>query len=297
MSAIDSLLQTHWAIEPTWLPRLAALAQRDNGSPTVREVQPWQKRDYEHMAGPGATKLTGGHRASLVDNVAIIPVMGPIFPRANMMTEMSGATSCNMLAIDLAAAINNNSEVGAILLLVDSPGGAVTGIADFANKVAEAARIKPVMAYVQGQACSAAYWIASAASEVAVDRTAVVGSIGVVVATARQVAAGQSGYLDVEIVSTNAPNKRPDLGANEGVAEVRRTLDALERIFIADVARGRKVTASQVVEKFGKGGLMVGLEAKSAGMVDRVQTLEFTMQGLRRVAKDWITQRRVKSAR
>ena len=52
------------------------------------------------MAGPGAQRLAGTSRAFLVDGVAILPITGPIFPRANMMTEYSGATSINTLTDD-----------------------------------------------------------------------------------------------------------------------------------------------------------------------------------------------------
>ena len=296
MSAIASLLHAHWAIEPSWLSRLAALAQRDHSHPSVREAQPWQKRDYEHMAGPGASKLNGTQRTSLVDGVAVLPVSGPILPYANFMTEMSGASSCAVMGNDLAVAVRSN-EVGAILLLVDSPGGAVTGVSDLARRVAEASRVKPVMAYVPGSCCSAAYWIASQASEIAVDPTAVIGSIGVVVAQTKQVRPDSAGYIQIEVVSSNAPNKRPDVTEEAGLAEVRGTLDALEKLFIADVARGRKVTPSQVVERFGKGGLKIGMNAKTAGMVDRVQTFDFTMNGMRKVAREQIERQRVKNAR
>lgn len=296
MSAIASLLHAHWAIEPSWLPRLAALAQRDHSHPSVREAQPWQKRDYEHVAGPGASKLTGTQRTSLVDGVAILPVSGPIFPYANLMTELSGASSCSVMSTDLGMAVRSN-EVGAILLLVDSPGGAVTGIADFARRVSDAARIKPVMAYVPGTCASAAYWIASQASEIAVESTAVIGSIGVVVAHSKQVRPDASGSIEIEIVSANAPNKRPDVMEEAGLAEVRRTLDDLERIFISDVARGRKITSAQVIDKFGKGGVKVGMAAKIAGMVDRVQTFDFTMNGMRKVAKEQLERQRGQNRR
>ena len=118
---------------------------------------------YLLMAGPGARRLAGTSRAFLVDGVAILPITGPIFPRANMMTEYSGATSINTLTDDYRKALDS-SDVGAILLLVDSPGGAVSGINAFADIVAAGAKKKYTTAFVAGAAASAAYWIASAAS-------------------------------------------------------------------------------------------------------------------------------------
>lgn len=280
--AFRALTGEPWAIEPSYLPLIAALAQRNYGAPEVERAQGWTARDYDLLAGPAAQKLPGGSgRSSMVDGVAIIPVMGPIFPRANMMTEMSGATSITMLQHDFRTALAN-PEVGAILLLIDSPGGAVSGINAFADTVAAGRAKKPVIAFVAGSACSAAYWIASAASEIAMERTGIVGSIGVVIAVAKQVEPDSEGYIDVEIVSSNAPNKRPDPQSDEGLTEIRATLDAIEKAFIWDVAKGRGVPVDTVRSDFGRGGVLVGGAAVAAKMADKVQSMEATIAGLRR---------------
>lgn len=271
-----------WAIDPSWLPLLSALAQRNMSAPEVLAAQEWQKRDFDMMAGPGAQRLPGAQRSYVIDGVAVIPVTGPIFPRANMMTEQSGATSITMLMNDYRAAMGN-SEVGAIMLMVDSPGGAVSGINSFADAVAAGAKIKPTIAHVSGTAASAAYWIASAAGEITMERTGIVGSIGVVAAVPKQVAPDSDGYVDIEIVSSNAPNKRPDPATEDGAGEIRSTLDAIESAFIADVAKGRKTTSDNVIANFGGGGVKVGNAAIKAGMADKVQSQDTTLNGLRRV--------------
>lgn len=291
--ALRALTAEPWAIVPSSLVLIAAIAQRNHAAPEIAAAGEWQKRDFEVMAGPGAQRLAGAQRAYVVDGVAVLPVTGPIFPRANMMTEMSGATSISMLQNDYRVALAN-PDVGAILLLVDSPGGAVSGINSFADTVAAGAKQKRTVAHVTGTAASAAYWIASAASEITAERTGIVGSIGVVVGMAKQVEPDRDGYLDIEIVSSNATNKRPDPTAEDGLAEIRGTLDAIERQFIADVARGRKVSVDKVIADFGTGGVKVGSEARSAGMVDKVQGLDVTMAALRREVAN---QRRVQSLR
>lgn len=271
-----------WAIIPDELHKLSAIVQR-HPLPNAKDGEPeYQKRDYQLMAGPSAQKLAGAQRAYVIDGVAIIPITGPIFPRANMMTEMSGATSITMLMNDHRAAMAN-SEIGAILLLIDSPGGAVSGINAFADMVAAGAKVKPTVSHVSGTGASAAYWIATQAGEVALDRTAIVGSIGVVAAIPKQVAPDGDGYVDIEIVSSNAPNKRPDPVTEEGVSEIRSTLDAIENQFVGDVAKGRKTTSDNVVANFGAGGVKVGSAGVKAGMADKVQSYDATLNGLRRV--------------
>jgi ClpP class serine protease len=233
------------------------------------------------MAGPGAQRLAGAQRAFVIDGVAILPITGPIFPRANMMTEMSGATSVTMLQNDYRAR-SGNPDIGAILLLIDSPGRRGVRHQRLCRRGGGRREEEATTAYVAGTAASAAYWIASAAGEIVIDRTAVVGSIGVVAAVPVQVAPDANGEIWLEIVSTNAPNKRPDPTTEDGRAEIVATLDAIEKQFVADVARGRKTTAEKVLADFGQGGVKVGADAVKAGMADRVQSYDATLNAMRR---------------
>jgi hypothetical protein len=211
----QALTAEPWAIVPSELQKIAAIVQRHAAPDAAKGEPEYQKRDYLLMAGPGAQRLADTSRAFLIDGVVILPITGPIFPRANMMTEYSGATSINTLTDDYRKALDS-SDVGAILLLVDSPGGAVSGINAFTDVVAAGAKKKYTTAFVAGAAASAAYWIASAASEIAMERTGMVGSIGVVAAIPVEVAPDAGGDLWIEIVSSNAPNKRPDPVSEDG---------------------------------------------------------------------------------
>lgn len=284
---LQALTGEPWAIDPSWLPLILALAQRNHDAATVKAAEDWQRRDYETMAaimaGPGVQKLAGSQRTSVANGVAIIPVVGPIFPRANMMTEMSGATSVTMLQQDYRAALDSK-DVNAIMLLVDSPGGAVSGIQSFSDMVNAGAKKKMTAAHVAGTAASAAYWIASQAPELTIERTGLVGSIGVVCCVPKQVQPGADGYVDVEVVSSNAPNKRPDPTTEDGLATIRDTLDSIEGEFIADVARGRNTTVAKVKAEFKAGGTEIGAKAVAAGMADRVISQEAQFKRLAQYA-------------
>ena len=278
----NALTAEPWAITPDALQMIARIVARHDMPDASKGTPEFVRRDYELMAGPGAQKLAGAQRAFVIDGVAILPITGPIFPRANMMTEMSGATSVTMLQNDHRTALNN-PDIGAILMLMDTPGGAVSGINAFADAVAAGAKKKFTSAYVSGTAASAGYWIASPANEIIMDRTSIVGSIGVVAAVPVQVQPDGNGEVWLDIVSTNAPNKRPDAMSEEGRAEIVSTLDAIEKQFVADVAKGRKTTSAKVISDFGAGGVKVGADAVAAGMADKVQSYEATLNGLRKM--------------
>jgi ClpP class serine protease len=78
----------------------------------------------------------------------------------------------------------------------------------------------------------------------------------------------------VEIVSSSSPDKRLDPNTDAGRAKVQSMVDALADVFIGSVAKFRGTTPERVASDFGRGGVMVGAQAKAAGMVDRIGSLE-----------------------
>lgn len=112
---------------------------------------------------------------------AILPVMGGLTHRATMMDAMcTGGLSSYaglMKAFDEALA---DDSVDRIVMHVDSGGGQATGCFDLANHIMANRGKKPILTYVDGMACSAAYALACAADEVIASPHADVGSIGVI---------------------------------------------------------------------------------------------------------------------
>lgn len=261
LSAINAV---PWAIQPEWLQTIHQIAARNLA-------------DFDAVAVKQGMRHDGAERLQVRDGIAIVPITGPIFPRANMMTEMSGATSIDVLARDFGVAVED-PNIKSIILDIDSPGGVVAGIGEFADQVR--ASDKHVTAYVGALAASAAYWIASAADDIVLHETAIVGSIGVVFSSEVQETPDRDGYRQIDIISSNAPDKRPDIRTSAGIATVRETLDSLEAKFIAAVARYRGVSVETVHADFGRGGVRVGGAAVNAGMADRIGTFEGLIAGL-----------------
>lgn len=79
---------------------------------------------------------------------------------------------------DILSAVKDNPMITCVWLLVDSPGGFVTGISSLADQVYELDAVKPVYCYVDGQDCSAAYWITSQARAIYTSEDSTIGSIG-----------------------------------------------------------------------------------------------------------------------
>jgi len=254
--AYDFVISVPWAIREGKLHEILAIAAREGDG-------------VEALRAKLGRPLDNAQNVENRDGVALIPITGPIFPRANLFTEMSGATSIEMVAQDFNTALAAPS-VKAIILNIDSPGGQVNGINEFANMVYNARGVKPIGAYIRSEGASAAYWIASAADEIVADPTAILGSIGVVAVLPDP---GKRAK-DLTFVSANAPNKRLDPQTNAGAAAVQKEIDAIEAVFVSSVARNRGISAETVMSDFGAGGVETGQAAVDAGLADRLGSLE-----------------------
>lgn len=290
--ALHALTGEVWAIDESWLPLLAALATRGDVKPEHQKV--WTDREAFASAGAGSRRLGGARYATVTqDNVALLRIYGPIFPRANLMTEASGATSVSMLQADYQAALVS-PDVDAVMLLIDSPGGAVSGVSALADRIWAGKKQKPTFAHVEGSMASAAYWLGCQASRVTADRTALIGSIGVAAAIPKQSGPDKDGKNWIEVVSSNAPDKRPDAASEDGLAKIRKMLDGVEAEFIADVARGRGTTATRVKSDFGRGGMEPARAAADVGMIDRVASFN---DAYRDIVRDLKNDRRAAALR
>lgn len=254
-----AMASTPWAILPGELELLIEIACR-RGDPEALHAKP-------------VARLEGSEAVAGRDGVAVIPLCGPIFPRANVMTEMSGATSLQMTSLAFNAALDDPAAK-AIVLLCDTPGGVTTAVQEFAAMVFAARGVKPVVAYVQGAACSAGYWIASACQTIVAAPTAILGSIGVLMVLDRD------NGKTVSVVSSGAPKKRVDPESEDGRAELLRTVNDLHAVFVADVAAYRGRSVEYVEEHFGQGGVLVGASAVAAGMADALGSLESVLAEL-----------------
>ena len=252
-----------WAITSAALTTILNLAARQNASP-------------EAVVAKLGRELQHGHRTEIRDSIAVLPVVGPLFRYANVLTQISGASSYELLAKDLTWALEN-PDVQAIVLNIDSPGGEVNGCAEFADRIFEARGTKPIRAYASGDAASGAYWIAAATDEIVVSKTSALGSIGVV-----GVYRGSHDADAVEVVSSQSPYKRLDPGSDDGRERLQKRIDAMADVFVEAVAKYRGVASAHVQTQYGSGDVFIGDTAVRQGLADRVGSFEMLLSELAR---------------
>lgn len=233
-----------------------------------------QETSVTAIAKQWGESLDGAHTAEVHDGVAVIPVSGPLMRHMDFWSWLFGGSAYEMLAKEISAAVAN-SNVRAVVLDVDSPGGEVTGCGELAEMIFRMRGEKPIIAYATGTCASAAYWLASACDEIFVSSTSAVGSIGCVASIRDyRLAEEKFGVREFEFVSSVSPAKRSDPATDEGAARIQAQVDALGQVFVEAVAKNRAVSNTDVLKQYGQGDVFVGAAAVEAGLADGIGTLE-----------------------
>lgn len=272
LKVIDWIYERQWAITPHALETIVQVVE----TPLNMDASEYKivRERLEAISTEPGDPLPGTHTASLRGRTAVIPVFGPIVPRAGLFTIMSGATSCETIAHDFRAAMDS-PKVDSILFYVDSPGGEITGLSELSSMIYNARGDKPILTYAMGQIASGAYWIGSASDEIIISETSLVGSIGVVALlqdTSKR--EEKSGIVTRTFVSSVSPLKRPDMNSPEGIDKVQRLVDAAAGVFIEQVARNRGTNEETVKADFGQGDVLTGALAVGQGLADRLGSYE-----------------------
>ena len=219
------------------------------------------------MDTPRSTQMYTDWGMSVLDNgTAVVPVMGVLgdwMPYSYITGMIEKALK--------------RDDINEIVLLIDSPGGAVAGLFDSCRFIEKASKKKKCTAYVTGMACSAAYAIATACDEIYMMEDAEVGSCGCYAHAVEYSDAyfEKEGFLHRVFRSKCSPKKNCSVITDEVEAEAfQKEIDALGEKYLRYVAKRRKCAYSDALENFGKGGVLMGEEAIAAGMVDGIKTLE-----------------------
>lgn len=221
---------------------------------------------------------TGERGYPVLKGVAVLSLRGVLTPNHEEAASWYGWTTYQGLA-RLCAEVAAAEDVQAVVLEVDSPGGMVVGIEAASEALRGLAAAKPVHALVSPVAASAAYWIASQATDVTVTPGGIVGSIGVGLTTYSYTAPSMIfGAQFYDLTSTHARAKWPDAATEEGRAELMRMLDECEARFHAVVAAGRAIPLDQLTARLSVtddprdgGAVFTGPDGVARGLADRVE--------------------------
>ena len=246
--------------------------------------------DLLDLTTPDASRFIGSARrdsgrAALTrasGGVAIIPVLDSLVNRGAWLDSRSGMTSYEGLAAQIRDA-GSDPEVRSILLDISSPGGEASGMAGLADLIRAVRQTKPVTAFVNDMAASAAYGIASAANEIIVSPTSMVGSIGVVM-----LHADRSGELENQGVKptlifagSHKVDGNPFEPLSDAVrADLQASVDAHYQQFLSVVATGRGERLTADMARATEARTFIGADAIAHGLADRIASLDEVLDSL-----------------
>jgi signal peptide peptidase SppA len=269
---ISQCMQAPWAILPEKLAQIKSFLLSKQTA--IEAFDPQESAvGIEAKARP-STSVKG--------SVAVMNLFGVLAPRMDMMEEMSGGTSTEKFGKAFSALVSDPS-IKAIVINVDSPGGNVYGTQELAEIIFEARAQKHIVAIANHMAASAAYWVASAADEFVVTPSGEVGSIGVISVHEDWSEAYAKAGVKPTLIKAGEFKYEGNYFeplSDDAKAAMQAKVDTYYDAFVGTVARNRGVTAKVVKSTFGQGRMMTASDAKAAGMVDRIDTLDGVLSRL-----------------
>jgi len=218
--------------------------------------------------------------------LAVVGVSGPLAQRAWSCWMFSG-DGYDAIVQRAAAAFNDRDTRGVVLRL-DSPGGEVAGCFEAVRTLRAMAREsgKPLVAYVDEMACSAAYALACAASEIVAPDTGLVGSIGVIMTVesyAEQLAAEGVSIALITSGAAKADGHPAVALSDDARARLQADVDQLAQVFAAEVAAGRPALDAKAALGL-DARVLIGGAAVAAGLADHVGPLSVALERARSLA-------------
>jgi len=228
--------------------------------------------DVEIAAKTGTKKDAPAYE--VVNGTARIPIYGVISKRMSWIQRISQPGTSTLEIEDMLQQSMEDPEVERILLDIDSPGGSSDGILELSDYIFELRGQKEIVAFANGQMCSAAYWLGSAADKVYASRGAVVGSIGVYAVVDDYTHANWEAGVRSEVIKAgkNKAAGHPDKPFTQDDREViQKEVDVIYNLFVESVARNRGMSIEDML-KLATGDIFIGKDAVENGLVDGIKT-------------------------
>ncbi len=223
-------------------------------------------------------QVTNAKKSEVV--VGVIEIAGTLTKRGSSLSRASSLVALQR-AVRTAA---RDPDIDAILLRIDSPGGTVAGTQELAAEVKRASEAKPVYAYVDDLAASAAYWIASQTERIYANTpTAIVGSIGTFVGLYDYSAYAAKEGIRAVVIKAGALKAAGFPGTeitDEQKAYWQEIVDQTQEQFTAGVAAGRGRAVDEVREKWVTGRVYMAQESVAMGLIDGVKSFEAVISEL-----------------
>jgi protease IV len=199
---------------------------------------------------------------SFRQRIGVLPVEGTITESDTLVAQM--------------VEFRKDRRIKAIILRVDSPGGAVGPSQEIYREIRKTIETKKVVASLGSLAASGGYYVACAANKIVANPGTLAGSIGVIMEFVQVEELLKKIGVSVEVLKTG---EFKDIGSfhrklSERDREMIRTLVFdVQRQFVDAVAQGRNLPVEKVRE-IADGRVLSGAQCKDLGLVDQLGNFE-----------------------
>ncbi len=199
------------------------------------------------------------------------------FPKDKVgVVEINGLITKSLPVLKNLRKFSEDDHIKAIVVRIDSPGGAVGPSQEIMREIEKVRQKKKVVASLGTVAASGGYYVACAADLIMCNPGTATGSIGVIMRLANVEQLVKKLGVDFHTLQSG---DLKDLGSPfrpmtpEERAVLQALLDDIHQQFIADIARNRKLPLEKV-KKLADGRVYTGQSAKELGLVDELGNFE-----------------------
>ena len=190
------------------------------------------------------------------NNLQRISLVGPIMEVSEVLEQINSASK--------------NNHIKGVLLVVDSPGGAVAPSIEIAYAVKRLREKKPVVVYAAGTIASGSYYASIWANEIIANPGSMVGSIGVIMQGADMSELMDKIGIKSQVVKAG---KYKQIGTPDRpwkpyeVNELNKVIQGTYDMFTQDVANARGLDINKR-DQFANAHIFTASQAKDVGLVD-----------------------------
>jgi signal peptide peptidase SppA len=252
-----------WAIYEPSLMHLLSVA---NGM-SIEELNEMSARSKS-----GSANAEDEKPYDIVDGIAYIGLTGVLTKRDSCWSMMMGSgSSTTRLRMALRAA-DRDPDVKSKMVVIDSPGGDVSGTFEAANDLMNGT--KPTDVYCDDMCASGAMAIAAGARSIYNNSSAMLGSVGVYT---RMQDTSEAQKLQGRSIHVVKAGKYKALGEDgkitpEVLLHVQKDVDTMHGIFVKHVLKGRPNLSKDQLADIADAGIYIGKDAVKIGLSDGVLT-------------------------
>ncbi|GAB4438191.1 MAG: signal peptide peptidase SppA [bacterium] len=209
---------------------------------------------------------------SILSSVLNLGIEKPVIGDRVGVVEITGIIKGSDEILKQLSEFNNDKNVKAIILRIDSPGGAVGPSQEIYSEVMKIRKKKPVVASIGTLGASGGYYIAAGANKIVANPGTITGSIGVIIQfynfyqLLNRFGIKGNTVKSGEFKDTGSPLREM---TKDERAYIQSVIDDVHNQFVEAVANGRNLKKESIIP-VADGRIITGKMAKELKLVDEI---------------------------